>query len=92
MEDGLRLLGVASQNGTLPRIFDVSVVVDEKACASGAPQCSCVEGSGFKLPRGFGRNGMVQETTHTESDDYEIAVRHGATWVRLGTAIFGPRN
>ena len=25
------------------------------------------------------------------SDDYPIAVRHGRTMVRIGTAIFGPR-
>ncbi len=24
--------------------------------------------------------------------DFEVAVRHGATWVRVGTAIFGPRG
>ncbi len=26
------------------------------------------------------------------SDDYEEAIKHGATWVRLGTALFGPRT
>ncbi len=26
------------------------------------------------------------------SDDYEEAIKHGATWVRLGTALFGPRK
>ena len=26
------------------------------------------------------------------SDDWQIAVRHGATMVRIGTAIFGNRN
>lgn len=25
------------------------------------------------------------------SHDFEVAIRHGATWVRVGTAIFGPR-
>ena len=25
------------------------------------------------------------------SDDYEVAVEEGATWVRIGTALFGPR-
>ncbi|MFT4621574.1 MAG: pyridoxal phosphate enzyme (YggS family) [Myxococcota bacterium] len=26
------------------------------------------------------------------SRDYPVAIRHGATWVRVGTAIFGPRE
>lgn len=26
------------------------------------------------------------------SDDWQVAVKHGATLVRIGTAIFGPRN
>ena len=25
------------------------------------------------------------------SDDFETAIAHGATWVRIGTALFGPR-
>lgn len=25
------------------------------------------------------------------SDDYGLAIAHGATWVRIGTALFGPR-
>lgn len=25
------------------------------------------------------------------SDDFELAIAHGATWVRIGTALFGPR-
>lgn len=26
------------------------------------------------------------------SDDFELAIAHGATWVRIGTALFGPRE
>jgi len=26
------------------------------------------------------------------SGDYEIAIREGATMVRIGTAVFGPRH
>lgn len=26
------------------------------------------------------------------SDDFELAIAHGATWVRVGTALFGPRK
>jgi len=26
------------------------------------------------------------------SHDYEVAIAHGATWIRVGTAIFGPRE
>jgi uncharacterized pyridoxal phosphate-containing UPF0001 family protein len=26
------------------------------------------------------------------SGDFEAAIAHGATWIRVGTAIFGPRQ
>ena len=26
------------------------------------------------------------------SDDFELAIEHGSTMIRLGTALFGPRN
>jgi len=26
------------------------------------------------------------------SDDFEVAIEEGATWIRIGTAIFGPRS
>jgi uncharacterized pyridoxal phosphate-containing UPF0001 family protein len=26
------------------------------------------------------------------SNDFAVAIRHGATWIRVGTAIFGPRQ
>jgi uncharacterized pyridoxal phosphate-containing UPF0001 family protein len=26
------------------------------------------------------------------SHDFHVAIRHGATWVRVGTALFGARN
>jgi hypothetical protein len=33
----------------------------------------------------------VRELSMGMSHDYAIAIRHGATWVRVGTAIFGAR-
>ncbi len=26
------------------------------------------------------------------SDDFELAIHHGATWIRLGSILFGPRK
>lgn len=34
----------------------------------------------------------VGELSMGMSHDFEVAVRHGATWVRVGTAIFGARG
>lgn len=33
----------------------------------------------------------MDELSMGMSHDFEVAIRHGATWVRVGTAIFGPR-
>ena len=33
----------------------------------------------------------VTELSMGMSHDYAVAIRHGATWVRVGTAVFGPR-
>ena len=33
----------------------------------------------------------LHELSMGMSHDFEVAIRHGATWVRVGTAIFGPR-
>jgi pyridoxal phosphate enzyme (YggS family) len=39
------------------------------------------------------RNGIsIKELSMGMSNDFEIAVEEGATYVRVGTAIFGPRN
>ena len=37
-------------------------------------------------------NVLMDELSMGMSDDYEQAIRYGATIVRLGTALFGPRN
>lgn len=37
-------------------------------------------------------NVQMDELSMGMSSDYEEAIRHGATIVRLGTALFGPRN
>ena len=33
----------------------------------------------------------MRELSMGMSHDFPVAIRHGATWVRVGTAIFGPR-
>ncbi len=34
----------------------------------------------------------IKELSMGMSNDFEIAIEEGATFVRVGTAIFGPRN
>ncbi len=45
-------------------------------------------------PRGAGRSeeSPLPELSMGMSQDFEVAIEEGATQVRLGTAIFGPRN
>jgi hypothetical protein len=61
--------------------------------APGDPEC---------LARAFAAMRVLFETLHAThpgvdtlsmgmSDDFELAIRHGATEVRLGTVLFGPR-
>jgi pyridoxal phosphate enzyme (YggS family) len=42
--------------------------------------------------RGRARGLPLHELSMGMSHDFEVAVRHGATWVRVGTAIFGERR
>jgi len=42
--------------------------------------------------RGRAEGLPLHELSMGMSGDYEVAIRHGATWVRVGTAIFGPRG
>lgn len=41
--------------------------------------------------RGRARGLPLNELSMGMSHDYTVAIRHGATWVRVGTAIFGER-
>ena len=40
----------------------------------------------------FAENGQFNQLSMGMTDDWHIAVRHGATLVRIGTAIFGHRE
>ena len=42
--------------------------------------------------QGRDRGLPLHELSMGMSHDFEVAVRYGATWVRVGTAIFGPRR
>ncbi len=44
-----------------------------------------------QLARQFGRE-TFSELSMGMSGDFEIAVEEGATWLRIGTALFGPRE
>ena len=39
-----------------------------------------------------GRGEPLSELSMGMSGDFEVAVEEGATWVRIGTAIFGERE
>jgi uncharacterized pyridoxal phosphate-containing UPF0001 family protein len=34
----------------------------------------------------------LQELSMGMSHDFELAIEEGATWIRIGTELFGPRN
>lgn len=42
--------------------------------------------------RGRAQGLPLTELSMGMTGDYPVAIRHGATWVRIGTAIFGPRG
>ncbi len=42
--------------------------------------------------RGRDRGLPLTELSMGMSHDFDVAIRHGATWIRVGTAIFGPRS
>jgi len=46
----------------------------------------------FALLREIARRNGLRELSMGMSADFEIAIRFGATFVRVGTAIFGPRR
>lgn len=46
----------------------------------------------FAFLRELGRRVGLEQLSMGMSGDYEIAVRFGATHVRIGTALFGPRD
>lgn len=46
----------------------------------------------FELLRRLGAEHDLAELSMGMSADYEVAVRHGATMVRIGSALFGPRE
>lgn len=46
----------------------------------------------FESLRRLGTEHGLRELSMGMSGDYEIAVRHGATMVRIGSALFGPRD
>ncbi len=42
--------------------------------------------------RGRADGQPLHELSMGMSHDFPVAIRHGATWVRIGTAVFGPRD
>jgi uncharacterized pyridoxal phosphate-containing UPF0001 family protein len=45
-----------------------------------------------ELNRGRGEAPPLRELSMGMSSDFEVAVSEGATWLRLGTALFGERE
>ena len=46
----------------------------------------------FDLAREAGRLALPPDALALAPDDLEAAIAEGATWLRIGTAIFGERN
>ncbi|MGQ0616337.1 MAG: alanine racemase, partial [Acidimicrobiia bacterium] len=59
--------------------------------AVGPPGGPELAGPGFALVRRLADTLGLAELSMGMSDDLEVAVAHGATMVRVGTALFGPR-
>jgi len=83
--------------GVAPEAAD-GFIADCRACWHLAPAgLMCVPPAGADPAPHFDRLAAVAkrndltELSMGMSDDFEIAVAHGATLVRVGTAIFGPR-
>jgi len=56
--------------------------------ATGSPEAAR---SGFRLLSMLARRNEVSELSMGMSGDLEIAVQEGATMVRIGRSLFGPR-
>lgn len=48
--------------------------------------------SHFQILQSLGKNNKIKYLSMGMSNDYEVALKHGATHIRIGTAIFGNRN
>jgi uncharacterized pyridoxal phosphate-containing UPF0001 family protein len=46
----------------------------------------------FARLRGLATHFQVPELSMGMSNDLEVAIQEGATWVRIGTALFGRRK
>jgi PLP dependent protein len=67
---------------------DLSLSIDGLMCI---PPRNEEPGLHFGLLREIADRNNIKELSMGMSADYEIAVQFGATYVRVGTAIFGPR-
>ena len=74
--DGIHLVGLMTLPPAVPRPEDAAPYFEELASLA---------------KRAQDRGHPLHELSMGMSQDYAVAIRHGATWVRVGTAIFGPR-
>jgi len=75
---GLRLCGLMTMAPIVERMEDARPVFASLA----ALRAALVEATGIALP----------DLSMGMTDDYPVAVEEGATWVRIGRAIFGERR
>lgn len=52
----------------------------------------CVDIKSQLVDNGIGKHNMFTELSMGMTGDYEVAIEEGATFVRVGTGIFGERN
>ncbi|MCS7155308.1 MAG: YggS family pyridoxal phosphate-dependent enzyme [Bacteroidetes bacterium] len=57
-----------------------------------APQFALLRELRERYANAFGPNVSLRELSMGMSHDFEVAVREGATMIRLGTLLFGPRS
>lgn len=88
--DLLELPKLAHQISTLQRLclrglMAIPAPIDPSALDPGKP-FRCLREAAQSLPI------PIDSLSMGMSDDLEWAIREGATWVRIGTALFGPRR
>ncbi len=88
----------AQKSGVLPKEADAFIALCRDRLALPVAGLMCIPPEGeepsphFALLREIARRNGLAELSMGMSADFEIAVRFGATLVRVGTAVFGARR
>ena len=87
--------GLLARIDALPRLQPLGLMAIPRACTNPAevrPSFARLRKLLEELNRGRPEERRLRELSMGMSADYEIAIQEGATWVRIGTALFGARR